>query len=170
MTTNFTIFPIAIAVLLAASGCVRAASSPGTPNVPGEYLALPDTLVCVVTRAAPQGLMEVPAKVRAGSVVLFVDNQIQPLQAVHPIDLIAGYAGEEDWFRRGDPVTLRGERFSRTGGERRVDIDLLRRVGDFRGILLFSGLDDFSRPNALYVPSAPGCIFQAYVRDDLLRP
>lgn len=130
---------------------------------------MPDTLVCVVDRLAPEGLREVPAKIRSGEVVLLVDGEIRPLDTVHPTNLIAGYAGQEDWLRRGDAVSHGGRQFARTGGERRIEIDLLRRAGEFRGIQVFSGREDASDPNALYVPTAPGCVFQAYVREDLIR-
>ena len=144
-------------------------TEPPAPSAPPEYAALPDTLVCVVDRLAPQGLREVPAKIRSGSVVLLVDGQIQPLESVHPVNMIAGYAGREDWLRRGEPLTSGGRVFARTGGERRIEMALLRRADEFRGIQLFSGLEDATDPNALYVPTAPGCIFQAYVREDLIR-
>jgi hypothetical protein len=152
-----------------ATGCVPRTATPGAPAVPPEYAALADTLVCVVDRIAPDGLREVPAKIRGGGVVLLVDGEVRSLESVHPTNLIAGYAGQETWVRQGEPVSLGGQRFSRTGGERRIEFDLLRRAGEFRGILLFSGREDASDPSALYVPTAPGCIFQAYVREDLIR-
>jgi hypothetical protein len=169
MTTTRMTSLYMVVLCLIATGCVARTSSSGGPAIPADYSALPDTMVCVVDRAAPLGLTEVPAKLRSGDAVIFTDGRVQPLADVHPIHLIAGYAGEEDWLLRGDPITLGADRFSQTGGERRIEIELLRRAGEFRGILLFSGAEDSSRPNAVYVPTAPGCIFQAYVRDDLLR-
>jgi len=157
-------------IAILGSGCVaNPPRAPEGPTVPPEYSALPDALVCVIDRSAPLGLREVPAKVRGGSIVLLDGEVIRPLEEVHPVNVIAGYAGEEEWLRRGDPVTHAGARFSRTGGERRIALDLLRRAGEFQGFLLFSGQDDAAEPTALYVPTAPGCIFQAYVRDDLIR-
>jgi hypothetical protein len=67
----------------------------------------------------------------------------------------------------GAPVTHAGRRYVRTGGERRVPINLLRRVGDHQGVPLFASPDE-PTPEAVYVPLRPGCVFQAYVRSDLL--
>lgn len=158
---------VTLAACLLAAGCATR-QGPSAPALPAEYAVLPDTLVCVIDRAAPEGLRSVPAKNRSGEVVLFVDGAVRPLESIHPVAFIAGYAGAEDWLRRGDPISLGADRYERTGGERRIGIDLLRRAGDYQGILLFSGHEDAARPNALYVPTAPGCIFQAYVREELV--
>src|SRR5690606_24214579 len=102
-------------------------------------------------------------------VVLLEDGRIESLEAIHPVSVIAGYAGREAWLTRGDPISLDGQRYIRTGGERRVTPDLLARAGEHQGILLFAGRDDSPPADALYVPTAPGCIFQAFVREDLIR-
>lgn len=140
------------------------------PELPPEYAMLPDSLVCVVDRATPLGLRELPVKVRDDELVVLSEGQIVSLETVHPVNLIAGYAGNEAWLTRGDPLPLNDNTFTRTGGERRVQASLLQRVGEYRGILLFSGADDAPPPDALYVPTAPGCVFQPFVRDDLLTP
>jgi hypothetical protein len=128
-----------------------------------------DTLVCVIDRAAPSGLVQLSAKVDGQQVVILDGNTIVPLESAHPVSVIAGYAGREAWLSRGDPLTLQGNRFMRSSGERRVEPVLLRRVGEYMGILLFAGATDDPPPDALYVPTAPGCIFQPYVREDLIR-
>jgi hypothetical protein len=160
------------AVLLIGSistGCAPPQPATPVPALPPEYTSLPDTVICVVDRASPTGLREIQAKVGESGVVLYVDGQIRPLEAVHPVAMIAGYAGREGWLTRGDPIALDGSRYMQTGGERRIGVDLLRRAGEFEGILMFAGVDDPPPADALYVPTAPGCIFQAYVREDLLR-
>lgn len=155
---------------LAASGCGSAGPAAGpAPEVPPDYAALPDTLVCVVDRASPAGLTELAAKARGEEIVVFEDGEVLPLSAVHPVNVIAGYAGREGWLVEGAPVTHSGARYVQTGGERRIDLALLTRVGEHMGILLFAGTDDSPPPDAIYVPTAPGCIFQAYVREDLMR-
>jgi hypothetical protein len=162
----------AVAVCLLAgigSACGAQLGSRG-PAVPPQYAMLPDTLVCVVDRGSPAGLRQLPAKLEGGTVVILVDGEIRPLEAVHPVSMIAGYAGREPWLTRGDPITLEGRRYLRTGGERRVGLMLLRRLGEHQGILLFAGQEDPPPADALYVPTAPGCIFQPYVREDLIRP
>jgi hypothetical protein len=157
-------------VLLIAAGCASAPPPNPQPAVPAAYAALPDSLVCVVDRAMPLGLRELPAKVQGEEIVILEDGQITPLEAVHPVNVIAGYAGQESWLTRGEPIPFAGNTFSRTGGERRVRATLLQRVGEHRGILLFAGGEDAPPMDALYVPTAPGCVFQPYVRQDLLTP
>lgn len=151
------------------SACVPVATSDPQPVAPSEWASLPDTLACVVDRSAEHGLREIPAKTRGEEIVLLQNGSIQSLEVVHPVNVIAGYAGSEGWLTRGDPITVRGSRYVRTGGERRVGADLLTRSGEHQGILLFSGRDDSDPVDALYIPTAPGCIFQAYVREDLVR-
>jgi hypothetical protein len=160
---------VAAILITAASGC---GASRGGPVIlpPPEYTALPDTLVCVVDRSSPDGLTELPGKVNGGSVLLFSGGAVRPLEELHPINLIAGYAGQEEWLGRSDPIFFSNGTYRRVGGDRRVGMDLLGRVGEHMGILLFAGRDDPAPVDALYVPTSPGCIFQAYVREDLIEP
>ncbi len=161
---------LALMTLLTATACATRAAGPApTPAPPPDYAILPDTLVCVVDRAAASGLREITAKKRDAGIVLFLDGAIRPLESVHPVDYIAGYAGREQWLRDGEGIQLRGDTYERTGGERRIGLELLWRVGEFRGITVFAGRDEGSRPDAVYVPTAPGCIFQAFVRADLTQ-
>lgn len=157
-------------VLMVLGGCGSSPARGPQPNVPPAYAALPDSLVCVVDRAMPLGLRELPAKVQGEQIVILQDGQITPLEAVHRVTVIAGYAGQEDWLRRGEPIPFAGTTFARTGGERRVRATLLQRVGEYRGILLFAGAEDAPPIDALYVPTAPGCVFQPFVRQDLITP
>ena len=59
--------------------------------------------------------LQIPAKIAGSGLVLLSDGQIQPLSSVHPVNVIAGYAGQEPWLIRGDPISFQG---SRTGGNR----------------------------------------------------
>ncbi|MEX2583246.1 MAG: hypothetical protein WD766_08220 [Gemmatimonadota bacterium] len=160
---------IVLALGITAAGCGGSPGSGPSPAMPADYAALPDTLVCVVDRAAPSGLSELPAKLDGDEVVVFADGAVRPLDELHPVNMIAGYAGREGWLTRGEPVTFQGRQYVRTGGERRIGIDLLSRVGEHQGILVFAGQEDDAPADAIYVPTAPGCIFQAFVREDLLR-
>lgn len=140
------------------------------PSSAQQYAALPDTTVCVVDRTTDRGLRDLQAKQSTnGSVVLLVDGEIQALESIHPVGVTAGYAGQETWFTRGQPVALRGLSYVKYGGERRVPLDQLRRVGDYQGVPLYSAPADTVRPQAVYVPVRVGCIFTAYVREDLNR-
>lgn len=147
------------------------AGSPGgpRPEVPASFATLPDTLVCVLDRAAPSGLTQISAKKDGGTVVTLDGSEVRPLDELHPVNVIAGYAGREPWLSRGEPITYLGRTYSNVGGERRVGIELLERIGEHRGILLFAGTDDDPPADALYVPTAPGCVFQPFVREDLIR-
>lgn len=144
--------------------------APTGPSVAQQYAALPDTVVCVVDRTTERGLRDLQAKRAAnGSVVLLVDNEIHPLDEIHPVGVAAGYAGQEFWFTRGQAITLQGRSYMKYRGERRVPLVQLRRVGDYQGIPLYSAPADSVRPQAVYVPARVGCIFNAYVREDLYR-
>lgn len=164
-------------LLLLSAACGGRQPEPATPApapAPADgvraYAALPDTLVCVVDRTTDRGLRELTAKKQpGGGVALLVDDRVRPLDELHPVNLIAGYAGQEPWFTRSQPVSLQRRQYMRYGGERRVPIDKLKRVGEFQGIPLFAAPEDTIPPPAVYAPVRSGCIFQAYVRDDLYR-
>lgn len=155
-----------ICVSAALTAC--AARSGASPAADARWESLSDTLVCVVDRTTSTGLRELPGKVDAdGTVLVRSGRGSAPLSTVHPVTLVAGYAGNESWSRGSEPLRFSGRSYLRTGGERRVPMNLLRRAGDHRGVPLFASPEEDS-PEALYVPLRPGCVFQAYVREDLL--
>ena len=162
---------------LAAVACGRTVAPPPPAPLPPapppavqQYAALPDTVICVVDRTTDRGLRDLQAKRGAnGGVVLLVDNVIHPIEEIHPVGITAGYAGQETWYTRGQPVTLQGRSYMKYGGERRVPLAQLRRLGDYQGIPLYGAPTDSVRPQAVYVPVRVGCIFTAYVREDLYR-
>jgi hypothetical protein len=160
---------IAAGGMLLLAACAPRTTADTAPRPPADYLALRDTAVCVVDRSSPRGLRTLAAKVGTSGIVVFSDGAVRPLESVHPVGVIAGYGGREPWLTRGDPISLEGRRYSRVGGERRIGEELLERVGEHQGILLFAGRDDPPPRDAVYVPTAPGCIFQGYVREDLIR-
>src|SRR5690606_20532508 len=96
------------------------------PDEAARYAAFPDTLVCVVDRTVDRGLRDLPAKKGDGEVVLLVGGEIRPLAELHPVNLIAGYAGREPWFTDNHPIAVEGQRYRKYGGERRVPIESLR--------------------------------------------
>jgi hypothetical protein len=158
-----------LALLLAAATSTACAGRlPGSAATPERWEALRDTTLCVVDRTSPTGLTNLAARVESdGGVVLLENRRIVPLDQVHPVSLLAGYAGREPWVTSGAAISHAQRRFVRTGGERRVPIALLRRVGDHQGVPLFASPEE-AVPEAVYVPLRPGCVFQAYVRSDLL--
>jgi hypothetical protein len=159
----------ALTGILVMAACAPRTSAPAAARPPADYLALRDTTVCVVDRSAPSGLRGIDGKVRGGEVVFFTGGAVRPLEQTHPVSVIAGYAGREGWLTRGDVINHDGRRFARVGGERRIGMELVRRVGEHQGVLLFAGRDDTPPLDAIYVPTAPGCIFQGFVREDLIR-
>lgn len=153
---------------LAAAACSRNPRPAAGAAAP--YEELPDTVVCVVDRTSESGLRELEAKRDpSGGVLLMVDGEARPLDSVHPVTLVAGYGGRERWFAEGEAIAFRGQRFQKVETERRVPADLLGRVGEHQGVPLFADPRDDPPPEAVYVPIRPGCVFQAYVREDLMR-
>lgn len=158
-------------LLASVTACGGSPSGGGgpSPEAPPSYAMLPDTMVCVLDRAAPTGLTDIAAKKDGDRVVIFSGGDVVDLETLHPVNLIAGYAGGESWLRQGEPIAFRGRTYAHIGGERRVGIEQLERIAEHRGILMFAGREDSDPYDALYLPTAPGCVFQPYVRDDLIR-
>jgi hypothetical protein len=145
--------------------------APPPPPSPAErYAALPDTAVCVVDRTTQRGLRLLEGKVEGdGKVVVLVSGRIHDLDSLHPVAAASGYAGREAWALAGDPLTVRGRRYEKVGPERLIPYDQLQRFDDYRAVPLFADPKDPAPPRALYLPLRTGCVFQPYVRADLLR-
>ena len=164
-----------VALALVGSACGRGPAPQSTPVPPtgprpaDAYAALADTVVCVVDRTTERGLRDLSAKKQNGRVALLVDGEIRSLEELHPVNLIAGYAGQEPWFTRGQPLTFQRRQYMKYRGERRVPIEMLKRVGEHQGIPLFAAPTDTMPPPAVYIPIRSGCIFQPYLRDDVFR-
>lgn len=155
-------------------GCAGRSSetpSPSGPSVSGAaYEALPDTLICVVDRTTDRGLRNLAAKRGPnGEVLLRVAGETLPLERVHPVGVVAGYGGNESWVTAGEAVRLQERRFVPAGGERRVGLEQLTQSGEYRAIPVFADPNDAAPLDAIYLPSRPGCVFRAYVREDLMR-
>lgn len=157
------------ALCLAASACGSLAlAGSGTAHDPDTFGALPEVTVCVVDRASDTGLREISARrAHDGSTVLLVGDRVVPLDSVHAPGVVAGYATGEPWFD-SDSISFRNATFVKVQRERRIAIEQLTRVGDLEGIPVFAGTSDESPFDAVYLPTRPGCVFQAYVREDLM--
>jgi hypothetical protein len=143
---------------------------PPPPSAAERYAALPDTAVCVVDRTTRRGLRLLEGKVESeGHVVVLVSGRIQKLESLHPVTAAAGYAARESWAISGDPLNVQGRRYEKVGPERLIPYDQLQRADDYRAVPLFADPKDPAPPRALYLPLRPGCVFQPYVRADLLR-
>lgn len=144
-------------------------AAPTEPSAAERYEALPDTSVCVVDRTTSRGLRNLAAKREAdGRVVLLVSGKMRSLEDLHPVGVVAGYAGRESWVAGSEPIPVQGRRYVRVGGERRVPIEALQQLGEHQAIPVFSDPKDTTPPRAVYVPLRPGCVFQAFVREDLV--
>ena len=160
---------LSLAVSLPALALAACAGNRGAARPPAGFSSLPDTVVCVVDRASDRGLRDLRAKRDAEGRALVLENgEARPLESVHPVSLLAGYGGAERWLAAGEAIPFAGHRFVKVESERSIPGDLLGRVGEHRGILLFADPGDDPPPDAIYVPVRPGCIFQAYVREDLM--
>ncbi|CAN5780564.1 hypothetical protein BH23GEM6_BH23GEM6_00290 [soil metagenome] len=157
---------ISVLALTAVTAC--AGMMPGAGPSTARWDAAADTTLCVVDRTAPAGLRNIAARIDDRGVILVRDGRnTLSLEQAHPVSIMAGYAGEERWVTGPTPVTHAGRRYIRTGGDRLVPINLLTRVGNYQGVPLFASPDERTA-EAVYVPLRPGCVFQAYIREDLL--
>jgi hypothetical protein len=140
------------------------------PSAAERYATLPDTSVCVVDRTTRRGLRPLAAKVDPdGKVVVLVAERVLGLDELHPVEAAAGYAANEHWVTVGEPINLLDRRYEKVGPERLIPLEQLERAGEFRAIPVFADPSDPAPPRAVYLPMRPGCVFQAYVRSDLLR-
>ena len=167
---------LALFGLALASGCARHPSvapipaPPPPPSAAERYAALPDTAVCVVDRTTRRSLRSLAGKIESdGQVVVLVAGRIQKLETLHPIGVAAGYAARESWVVAGEPLNIQGRRYEKVGPERLIGLEQVQHAADYRSIPLFTDPNDASPPKAFYLPIRPGCVFQAYVRSDLLR-
>lgn len=162
------------ATLLAAAACAPPPppppAAPPEPSLEERYAAMPDTTVCVVDRTTRRGLRELAAKRHPErGVVLLISGELQQLDELHPVGIVAGYAAREPWVVAGEPVPLLSRRYERVGPERLIPLSQVQQVTEYRAIPVFADPNDPTPPRAIYVPMRPGCVFQAYVRSDLLR-
>lgn len=158
---------VLLALPLAACGPIALGGTEASHD-PSTFEALPEVTVCVVDRAAPSGLRDISGRrAHDGRTVLLVEGAVVPLDSVHRTGVVAGYAAAEPWFA-SDSVTIDRTTFVKVQGERRIDRAQVTRIGDFQGIPVFGGASDEPPHEAVYLPTRPGCVFQAYIRRDLM--
>ena len=136
-----------------------------TPDLASsQAVALPDTTLCLVDRASPTGLMWVSAKqvVETGEVVITDGDRRLPLAERYPVTVRNGYAQGESWFIGNAPIRYSGAEYRQYGPQREIRPTDVMRGRDVAGVPVFLDPRDSSPPEILYVPVAPGCIFQPY--------
>lgn len=78
-------------------------------------------------------------------------------RAARPALVFAGdYAEGRAWHRGGTPIDFDGGSYQADGGVQRLDCRAIMRVGEFMGVPIFSGVDDFAPFVVLYIPLRPG--------------
>ncbi|MEX0979855.1 MAG: hypothetical protein WDZ89_02105 [Gemmatimonadota bacterium] len=134
----------------------------------------PDTVIVVreVAPAPPPGRSEelclstgqsVPVRITADGDIL-VGPDFVSIGALRSTLVFAGsYAEGREWYRSGAVIDFDEAEYRMEDGPRTMSCGEIMRVGEFQGIPLFAGIDDFPPFVVLYVPVRPG-EWQTYVR------
>lgn len=107
-------------------------------------------------------IVDVAASLDAASGDTVVDGR--PFGEVHA----AGsprYAAGSEWYINHEMLPFHGRRLAKYGLVFTIPRDLLRRVGEFRGMPLFAEAGTSGVPDVVYVFVRPGCVFQSYQVD-----
>jgi hypothetical protein len=153
------VLPLAV---LANSGCAPGVAAPASEPIAPDQMR--SVSICVVENG---DLIEVTAlvEVETGDTLVgggsfsqrYADDDAYALQA--------------SWYRNNEPFTYAGVCYLKYGSPRIVAPVELRRIGKHHGVSLFAEVDDTrERPDVIYVPVRPGCWFQTYQYELVLRP
>jgi hypothetical protein len=118
--------------------------------------AQPETVTTCVSRGADLSLFTMPV----GDTAAFQDSIRRAEPLPHP-----GYVGEQPWFTLKEPIAFpagRGLRLTTYGRPRFIGGDLLRRVGEYRGVGVYADRNAWWRVEVFYLPLRAGCEFQPY--------
>jgi hypothetical protein len=153
-------------VLLVLAGCSPFPPPDPVPPPRGSAVGYTETPLCVVDLTATRGLRMVTAYAAAnGGLFLLEGNRYQPLGRRYPESREGGYAGAEDWFRKGEPIRQYGERYLKHGPNRVVPAAALTLGAPHQGVPVFLDRNDLESPAVLYIPVRPGCVFQPYAAE-----
>jgi hypothetical protein len=134
---------------------VPAPPPPAVPADTGEAIS-----VCVLDQGE---IREISATVDPATGDTLVGGR--PFAEVHPATS-PPYAASADWFVRMEPVSVGEGPYrmkTRYGLERILAPGDLRRVGEWRGIPMFTEpIASRSSPEVVYFFVRPGCVFQTY--------
>lgn len=87
-----------------------------------------------------------------------------PLSELRPAVSFSGsYAGDMDWYRRGDVVRLDGRPYRKLGVERSRVCDELKLVGEYTGVPVFAEVTAPQTLPMIVIPVRPG-MYQDYLR------
>jgi hypothetical protein len=154
-----------LAIVTICAGCARhtppapAPAPPPTPIQPRAVETAPTVIrpfpVCVV---ADGGLREVLVDyVPATGDSLY---QGRRFREVFPVN--AQYAANAQWYMDNSAVSFDGRWFSKYGQPRPLAIHELTRIGEYRGVGVYSERAQIEAPAVIYLPLRPGCEFQPY--------
>ena len=159
---------VRIALVLSALGCAPAPAPPA-PTPPPEApvaevrqaVARADMIeVCVLHRGK---LLNVRAELLAtGDTVVGG----RPFSAVYADT--GQYAATREWYVNNETIDYdpRNVCYMKFGLPRYIARENLVRMGEWRGVPAFRGRsDDWDLPDAIWVPTGPGCWFQGYQFD-----
>ncbi|HEX6747246.1 MAG TPA: hypothetical protein VF092_08085 [Longimicrobium sp.] len=74
------------------------------------------------------------------------------------------YASATRWYAGNEPVTFAGGRYVKEGLTRVLNVGDVVPVGTYNGVTVFAEESDRrERPEALYFPVSPACLFQPYI-------
>lgn len=141
--------------------CPRAAAPPpaaGPPGIGTAPLSMHQPRVCVL-RDGRLALVDAEYRTREGDTVY----QGVPFSRAFPLG--GGYALPHEWYRRGEPIEIRGRPYAKYGTTSHFLPEELARAGEYRGVPLFVDAGDSGLPY-VYLPVRPGCEFQAYMDAD----
>lgn len=135
------------------------------PPAPTAEAARPELVsirVCVVEAGE---LREVEATVSPATGDTTVDQR--RFSDAYPAT--TGYAASQDFYNRGEPITLDGTRYIRFGLTRIIPAGALMRAGEYQGVPVFRERNAVGTPEVLYIPVRSGCEFQTYQREQAVR-
>lgn len=151
-----TIVPLLAAALVAACGPGAMSEAPRpVPAASAERRVSDDVQVCVIRNDA---LEMVPVRIDPGTGdTMAADSQRFSLAA-----RTGEHAGGADWYQRNEVVVFRGDRFLKYGNPRQLTPADVARIGEYRGVPVFTEAGLTGKLDFIYLPDEPGCSFQLY--------
>jgi hypothetical protein len=147
----------ALRVVAALSGCGLYPSLQYEPVAQDRVAEVAHPIRTCVIRAGE--LIEVAAEVDSATGDTLVGGQ--PISEVFPLTS-PPYLSGADWYTRFEPIRYHGRRYHQYGLPRQISVAELQKVGEYRGVVLFTELGARRDPEVYYALLRPGCWFQVY--------
>jgi hypothetical protein len=92
--------------------------------------------------------------------------QGQPIARVFPVD--STYAANASWYRSSKPIGVSGSFYVKYSIPRILGATDVVPVATFHGVTVFAEpTANLRRPDVIYLPTRPGCVFQPYTHGEL---